>query len=188
MKFGRFVLILFIYLTFINVRVMAKEKNAYDFNFTNIEGEEFKLSKFKGRVLLIVNTASNCGFTSQYADLEKLYSEYKDEGLVVIAVPSNNFGEQEPGNNQEIREFCNAKFKITFPIVNKEEVTGKNANPFYKWASDKVGFFGSPKWNFHKYLIGRDGELKEWFASTTSPSSASVKKAIEKELAQNSNS
>lgn len=157
--------------------------NAYDFSFTTLRGHEpLPLSSFKGKVLLIVNTASKCGFTPQYAQLETLYEKYKDRGLVVLGVPSNDFGQQEPGNDQEIENFCQVNYGVTFPMTAKEVVSGKNAHPFYLWAREKLGFGTAPKWNFHKYLINRQGELVTYFYSTTSPEAPRFVKAVEKAL------
>jgi glutathione peroxidase len=157
-------------------------KNAYDFSFEKIAGGELPLSAYKGKVLLIVNTASLCGFTPQYEGLEKLYENYKDKGLVVIAVPSNDFGGQEPETNANIKTFCEVKFAITFPLAAKVDVVGENAHPFYKWAAEILGFGSKPKWNFHKYLVGRDGNLIDFYNSTTTPQSANLIQAIEKAL------
>lgn len=158
-------------------------KTAYDFEFTLIKNsEKLKLSDLKGKAILIVNTASKCGFTKQYALLEELYNEYKDEGLVILAVPCNDFGKQEPGENSEIAEFCQLNYHITFPIAQKAKVSGEAAHPFYIWAKEVLGFGTAPKWNFHKYLINTKGELIDYFHSRTSPSSASLRKAIDKAL------
>lgn len=157
---------------------------SYDFSFKTLSGQEpLALSQYKGKVLLIVNTASQCGFTKQYADLEKLYQTYKDRGLVIIGVPSNDFGGQEPGNNQEIAKFCQVNFGVTFPMTAKEIVSGDKAHPFYLWAKKSLGFGTAPKWNFHKYLIDRNGKLVDYFNSTTSPDAPRVHEAIEKLLA-----
>lgn len=163
------------------------EKTAYDFTFIAVdEHKKLSLEDFKGKVILIVNTASKCGFTSQYADLEKLYKAYKDKGLVVIGVPSNDFGGQEPGSNKEISNFCQLNYGVTFPITQKEKVSGDNAHPFYIWAKEALGFGTAPKWNFHKYLINRQGKLIDYFNSTTSPQSDRLRKAIETALNENS--
>lgn len=156
---------------------------AYDFSFSPITGKsEIHLSDFKGKVILVVNTASKCGFTKQYAALEKLYETYKDKGLVVIGVPSNDFGKQEPGSNEEIAQFCKLNYGVSFIITTKEVVSGKNAHPFYKWAKKTLGFGTAPKWNFHKYLINKKGELIDYFNFFTSPDSSRFIKAIEKAL------
>lgn len=158
-------------------------QTAYEFSFNHLnEDKKLNLSDFKGKVILIVNTASKCGFTSQYADLEKLYKEYKDKGLVIIGVPSNDFGSQEPGTSKEIATFCQLTYDVTFPMTQKEKVSGDNAHPFYKWAKENLGFGTAPKWNFHKYLINRKGKLIDYFHSTTSPQSDRFKKAVENAL------
>ncbi|MFO1257522.1 MAG: glutathione peroxidase [Gammaproteobacteria bacterium] len=165
---------------------ISSAKRAYDFAFLSIDkNKKINLGDFKGKVILVVNTASNCGFTSQYADLEKLYQGYKDKGLIVIGVPSNDFGGQEPGSNKEIANFCQVNYGVTFPITNKESVSGENAHPFYKWAKEVLGFGTAPKWNFHKYLINREGDLIDYFHSTTSPQSDRLKKAVETALNDN---
>jgi glutathione peroxidase len=161
------------------------EKTAYDFSFSSLnDNKKLSLGDFKGKVILIVNTASKCGLTSQYADLEKIYKQYKDKGLVIIGVPSNDFGGQEPGNNEEIAAFCQFNYGVTFPVTKKEKVSGEGAHPFYVWAKKTLGFITAPKWNFHKYLINRQGKLVGYFYSTTSPQSDRFKTAIEKALAE----
>ncbi len=162
--------------------VMAKELTAYDFEFIDSDGKNLPLSNFKGKILMVVNTASKCGFVSQYEGLEQLWQDYKDKGLVIIAVPSNDFGDQEPGSNAEIKQFCESNFKVTFPIMAKVHVKGDNAHPFYKWAAEQMSVFGRPKWNFHKYVIGKDGKILEWFASPTSPLDSRVTNLIESNL------
>jgi len=160
------------------------QKTAYDFSFRKIEGGEMPLSEFKGKVIMIVNTASHCGFTGQYEDLQKLYDQYHAKGLEIIAVPANDFGKQEPGTNDEIKDFCETKFAVTFPLAEKETVTGDSAHPFYKWAADELGFGSRPKWNFHKYLINKNGALVDYFNSTTNPNSDAVRKKIDKLLSE----
>lgn len=156
---------------------------AYDFTFQTLVGDKLlPLSSFKGKVLLVVNTASKCGFTPQYAGLEALYQEYKDRGLVILGVPSNDFGHQEPGTEAAIADFCQINYGVTFPMAAKEIVSGKNAHPFYLWAKQTLGFGTAPKWNFHKYLINRDGELVTYFYSTTSPKAKRLVNAVEKAL------
>lgn len=160
--------------------------NAYDFSFHKLTGHTpLPLVSFQGKVVLIVNTASKCGFTPQYAILEKLYEQYKDKGLVVLGVPSNDFASQEPGSAQEIEQFCQLNYGVSFPMTTKEKVSGNNAHPFYLWARKKLGFGTGPKWNFHKYLINRKGELINYFYTTTSPDAPRFIKAIEKALAEN---
>ena len=157
-------------------------KTAYDFSFTAIEGEPMPLSKFRGKVLLVVNTASFCGFTRQYGDLQAVWETYRDRGLVVIGVPSNDFGNQEPGTEAEIKSFCEVNFDIDFPLTTKQQVVGEKAHSFYAWAAREVGAEGRPRWNFHKYLVGPDGQLAGWFPTRTAPNAASVAEAIEAQL------
>jgi len=152
---------------------------AHAFSFTGIDGEDLPLSRFSGRALLVVNTASRCGFTPQYKGLQALWERYGDRGLVVLGVPSNDFGRQEPGSEAEIRNFCTISYNVTFPMTEKAGVTGAEAHPFYKWAREQVGFMGAPKWNFHKYLIAPDGHLADWFSSVTGPKSGRLVKAVE---------
>jgi glutathione peroxidase len=161
----------------------TQQGNAYDYSFKTLMNEDaLPLSHYKGSVLLIVNTASQCGFTPQYEGLEKLYKEYAEKGLVIIGVPSNDFGSQEPGSAQEIANFCKLNYGVSFPMAAKEVVSGDDAHPFYQWAKKTLGFGTAPKWNFHKYLVGRDGKLMDYFASTTAPDSERLRTAIEKAL------
>ncbi len=153
--------------------------SAYDFTFQAIDGEPLPLATFKGKAVLIVNTASQCGFTPQYKGLEALYDRYGPNGLVVLGVPSNDFGGQEPGSSEEIRNFCETSFDVSFPLTEKTHVVGAEAHPFYKWAGEKLGLVAKPRWNFHKYLIGPDGALVDWFSTITEPTSSRVTKAIE---------
>lgn len=163
----------------------TRHNNAYDFTFHTLVGHKpLPLDSFKGKVLIIVNTASKCGFTSQYASLEKLYEQYKDKGLVIIGVPANDFASQEPGTDEEIGHFCKLNYGVTFPMTTKEIVKGKDAHPFYLWARKQLGFGTAPKWNFHKYLINRHGELISYFYSTTTPDAQRFVKAVEKALAE----
>jgi glutathione peroxidase len=163
----------------------TKKGSAYDYGFKTLIGEEpLPLSQFKGKVVLIVNTASQCGFTRQYSGLQKLYDDYKDKGLVILGVPSNDFGGQEPGSSSEIATFCKLNYGVTFPMASKQVVSGDAAHPFYLWAREMLGFGTAPKWNFHKYLVGRDGTLIDYFNSTTAPDSESLVKAVEAALAQ----
>ena len=158
-------------------------QNAYDFSFTSLVEEQIlPLQRFQGQVLLIVNTASRCGFTPQYAGLERLYQTYKAEGLVILGVPSNDFGRQEPGTNADITQVCQLTYGVTFPMTSKEKVRGKDAHPFYRWAKAQGGIGSGPKWNFHKYLISRTGQLIDYFHSTTSPESPRLQEAITQAL------
>ena len=154
------------------------EKTAFDHSFVSIDGSHLPLSQFKSRVLLIVNTASFCGFTGQYKGLEDLWTQYGREGLVVIGVPSNDFGWQEPGSAQSIKKLCSEKYGVTFPLTAKVAVRGSNAHPFYLWARSTYGLLHIPRWNFHKYLIGRDGRIAGAFGATTSPKSARLTKLL----------
>lgn len=158
--------------------------SAHSFEFKGIEGETLALSQFKGRPVMVVNTASECGFTPQYADLEALWQRYRDRGLVVLGVPSNDFGAQEPGSEPEIKGFCETNYGIDFPLTAKQKVIGGNAHPFYRWVVDEAGEGAAPKWNFHKYLIGREGELVGLWPSKVKPLDPEIIKAIEEELAE----
>ncbi|MGH6894757.1 MAG: glutathione peroxidase [Dongiaceae bacterium] len=156
--------------------------SAHDFTFSAIDGSSMPLSRFKGKAVLVVNTASECGYTPQYKDLEALWKRYRDRGLVVLGVPCNDFGAQEPGTEKEIKDFCEVNFGVDFPLTAKAHVTGADAHPFFKWAAGVVGEGASPRWNFHKYLVGPDGELAGWFPTKTSPTAADVTRAVEEAL------
>ena len=157
-------------------------KLAYDFSFNDLDGSILNLSQFKDKVIVIVNVASQCGFTKQYEDMQKIWEKYQSKGIVMLGVPSNDFGNQEPGNNNDIKNFCEAKFGITFPMTEKVSVKGENAHPFYKWAKENHGKSAVPKWNFHKIIIGKDGKVFDTFASITNPSSRKFVSSIEKAL------
>ncbi|UCH75144.1 MAG: glutathione peroxidase [Rhodospirillales bacterium] len=159
-------------------------KSAHDFTFTAIEGGPLPLSDFRGKVVMVVNTASFCGFTRQYDGLQAVWERYRDRGLIVLGVPSNDFGNQEPGTEDEIKRFCEVNFNIDFPMTSKVPVKGADAHPFYMWAAGEVGDAGTPRWNFHKYLIGPEGELVAWFSTRTEPTSREVAVAIEAQLAR----
>ena len=159
-------------------KVLANNNGtAYDYEFNSINGDLIKLSEYEGKVIVVVNVASRCGYTPQYEGLQALWSEYKNKNLVVIGIPTNNF-RQEPGNNKEIKDFCETNFGITFPMTEKINVIGSNAHPFYKWARKNYGIGAIPKWNFHKIIIGRDGRVAQTFSSITKPSSKKFIKAI----------
>ena len=130
----------------------------------------------------MVNVASNCGFTKQYTDLQKIWDDYKDKGLTVIGVPSNQFGSQEPGSNEDIKEFCKVNFNVTFPMTDKIDVKGNNAHPLYKWAFENHGKSAVPKWNFHKILIDKNGKIFNTYSSLTKPTSKKINKKIKKIL------
>ena len=164
--------------------IKPEPKTAYDFTLVSLlGGKPLPLSLFKDKVVLVVNTASKCGFTSQYEGLQKLYDAYKDRGLIVLGVPSDDFGHQEPGTEEDISSFCQLNYGVTFPMAAKVDVTGRAAHPFYQWARSELGLLAIPKWNFHKYLINRQGALVDYFHSTTSPSDKSLVKAVEGLLA-----
>ena len=157
-------------------------KTLFDFKINSINGGELDLSSFKGKTILLVNVASKCGFTNQYDDLQNLYDNFKDKGLIVIGIPTNQFGGQEPGSEKEIKNFCETNFNITFPMTSKYEVKGANAHPIYIWAKDTFGKSTVPKWNFHKILINKNGKIEDTFASFTGPLSNKVVKKIEQIL------
>ena len=159
---------------------------AHDFSFTAIDGKLLPLTQFAGKIVLVVNTASECGSTPQYEGLEQLWRENKDKGLVVLGVPCNDFGGQEPGTEAQIATFCEANYGVTFPLAAKAHVKGKNAHPFYQWAGEQAGLLGRPKWNFHKYLIGRDGRFLGWFSTQAKPTGPKITKALEQALAASS--
>ena len=168
--------------SFFSKDLSANEKLAYDFSFNKIDGGIIELSNYKNKTLVIVNVASRCGFTKQYKDLQKLLSTYKNNDFIVLGVPSNQFGGQEPGSNEEIKKFCEVNFNINFPMTGKNDVKGENAHIIYKWAKKNHGNSAIPKWNFHKILIGKDGKIIDTYASFTNPMSKKIKLAIEKAL------
>lgn len=157
--------------------------SAHDFDFTSIGGKPLPMKSFAGKPVLVVNVASFCGLTPQYSDLQKLHETYGAKGLVVLGVPSNDFGAQEPKTEPEIAKFCETSFGVTFPMTSKQKVIGPDAHALYQWIADEAGEGATPKWNFHKYLIGKHGELLETFGSRVSPSAPEVKKSIEQALA-----
>ena len=167
---------------FFNKTMSDNSKIFFDFKINSINGEELDLSIFENKTILLVNVASNCGFTKQYDGLQNLYDDYKDKGLVVIGVPSNQFGGQEPGTESEIKNFCETNFNITFPITSKYDVKGVNAHPIYLWANESYGFSSVPKWNFHKILINKEGKVEDTFASFTNPMSKKIISKIEEIL------
>lgn len=156
--------------------------SAHQFAFELIDGGELSLEAHAGSVLLIVNTASRCGFTPQYRDLQGLWERYRERGLVVIGVPSNDFGAQEPGSENEIASFCEVNYSVSFPMTRKAQVIGESAHPFYQWISSEAGEDAAPKWNFHKYLIATDGSLAGIFPSKTGPLETGLLAEIEKLL------
>jgi glutathione peroxidase len=155
---------------------------AYDFSFRSIDGGAMPLANYKGKALLVVNVASQCGLTPQYEGLEALWKSYRDKGLVVLGVPANDFGAQEPGTEKEIKTFCETRFAVDFPMTAKEHVIGTDAHPLYKWVAGELGDAAAPKWNFHKYLFGRDGAIAGTFGSRTTPDAAEIAAAIKEAL------
>jgi len=155
---------------------------AYDFQFRSIDGQPLPLSTFRGKALLVVNVASQCGLTPQYDGLEKLWREKRDAGLVVLGVPANDFGAQEPGTENEIKTFCETRFSVDFPMTAKEHVIGAESHPLYRWVAKELGEGAAPKWNFHKYLFGRDGSIAGTFGSRTEPNDAAMNAAIDAAL------
>ena len=166
-------------ISFFNIGNAKYEKKFFDLNINDINDENLDLTSLKGKTVLLVNVASNCGFTQQYAELQKLYLRYNDKGLVVLGVPSNQFGGQEPGNNKQIKDFCETNFSITFPMTTKINVKGDNAHPIYLWAKKNYGNSAVPKWNFHKILINKEGKIQDTFNSFITPLSDKITKQIE---------
>jgi glutathione peroxidase len=164
-------------------RPAAASGNAHDFTFEALEGGTLPLARYSGKVVMVVNTASLCGFTPQYEGLQALYERFRDRGFVVIGVPSNDFGGQEPGSAGEIKEFCETNFDIDFPMAAKTGVRGDDAHPFYRWAREEYGAIAAPRWNFHKYLLDGEGRLVDWFSTATEPGSHRVSRRIEEILA-----
>ena len=157
--------------------------SAYDFEFQSIDGGALPLSRYEGKPILLVNVASECGFTPQYRELQELWARYRDRGLVVLGVPSNDFGAQEPGDEAEIREFCESRYAVDFPLTVKQKVIGGDAHPLYRWIAAEAGEDAAPRWNFHKYLIDPAGELAGAWPSRVSPVGAEITQAVETTLA-----
>jgi glutathione peroxidase len=176
---------LFVLLALLGTTLMAAEKTVYNFTLNSIEGQATPLASFKGKLVLLVNVASRCGFTPQYAGLEALYEKYKDRGFVIVGIPANNFGAQEPGSNQEIKTFCTSKYHVTFPMMAKVSVKGSDITPLYAFLTDKAS---NPKtggeigWNFTKFLVGPEGKVIARFDSEVEPDSKDLTSAIEKAL------
>jgi len=154
------------------------EKKFYDFSIESISGEKIDFKDYKDRVILVVNTASYCGFTKQYDELQELWDLYREKGLIVLGVPSNSFN-QEKNDNKDVKEFCEINFNINFPLTTITEVKGKNSHELFKWAKENHGKSAEPKWNFHKILINKEGKVEDTFASFTKPLSKKLIKAIE---------
>jgi glutathione peroxidase len=160
----------------------ADQNSAYQFEFPGLMTDRVPLNAFRGEVMLVVNTASRCGFTPQYAGLQQIYNEYHGRGFEVVGVPSNNFGGQEPGTAQQIEEFCRLNYGVTFPMAAKTDVTGAQAHPFYQWARAQLGPGAVPQWNFHKLLVDRNGRIIAAFGSNVTPTSSQLRTAIEQAL------
>jgi len=163
----------------------AKAKNIYDFTMNSIDGKPVSLKSYKGKVVLLVNVASKCGFTPQYAGLESLYEKYKDRGFVIVGVPANNFMQQEPGTNEEIKTFCSRKYNVSFPMMSKVSVLGEDKTPLYRYLTDRNSdpkFGGDIKWNFTKFLFDRNGNPVARFEPAVTPDSAEVQSAVESAL------
>ena len=176
-----FYILIFMF-SFLNKNIADNSKTLFDLKIDTIDGDELFLSNFKGNTILIVNVASKCGFTSQYNELQNLYELYSEKGLIVLGIPSNQFGGQEPETENKIKDFCKTNFNITFPMTSKYDVKGNNAHPIYRWAKETYGKSAVPKWNFHKILINKEGKVEDTFASFTKPTSKKIKKKIEEIL------
>jgi glutathione peroxidase len=158
------------------------EMSAHDFTFRSIDGGSLPLEQYRGKPVLVVNTASFCGYTPQYAGLEALHERYAKRGLVVLGVPCNDFGAQEPGTPQEIKNFCATRYHVSFPLAGKEHVIGGEAHPFYRWTAEQLGEAGQPRWNFHKYLVAPDGSLVGSWPSSVDPQAQEITTEIERLL------
>ena len=174
--------IIIIMFSFFNKTMSNNTETFFDLSVNSINGDVLNLSKLKGKTILLVNVASNCGFTKQYEDLQNLYDTYKNKGLIVIGMPSNQFGGQEPGSETEIKKFCETNFNITFQMTSKHDVKGDNAHPIYIWAKETFGKSTVPKWNFHKILINKEGKVEDTFASFTNPMSKKIINKLEEIL------
>jgi len=161
----------------------AGDITAHDFAFPGIAGGVVRLADYAGQPVLVVNTASRCGYTYQYDGLQAVYDSYRDQGLVVLGVPSDDFGSQELATEAEVKEFCEVNFAIDFPMTAITPVKGPSAHPFYTWATRELGPSNAPRWNFHKYLVGPDGSLRAAFGTGVEPTSRDVRQAIEAALA-----
>jgi glutathione peroxidase len=177
---------LFLLTALLAISLMAAEKTVYDFTLNSIDGQPTALASFRGKVLLLVNVASRCGYTPQYTALESIYEKYRDHGLVIVGIPANNFGGQEPGSNPEIKTFCTAKYHVTFPMMAKVSVQGSDITPLYQFLTDKTAHpetGGEIGWNFTKFLVGPAGQVIARFDSAVEPDSPQITGAIEKALA-----
>lgn len=169
-------------LTLLLPSVLMAASSVHDFTLTSIDGQPAPLASYKGKVLLLVNVASKCGYTPQYTGLQSLYDKYKDRGLVIVGVPANNFGGQEPGTNEEIKTFCTRNYNVSFPMMSKVSVKGEDKTPLYTYLTENTG--GDVKWNFTKFLVDKDGKIVSRFESKVTPDSPELTSAVEKALAQ----
>tara|TARA_B110001450_G_scaffold253458_2_gene276938 strand:+ start:67 stop:636 length:570 start_codon:yes stop_codon:yes gene_type:complete len=174
--------LIIIMFSFTNQSNANYDKLIYDFKIETINGKILDFSEYKNKPILLVNVASKCGFTNQYGDLQKLWEMYKEKGLLVVGLPSNDFGNQEPGSESEIKKFCETNFNIDFPITKKIKVKGQDTAPLYSWAYKNYGKAAIPKWNFYKILINKDGKIEKTFSSLTNPLSKKLVENIEKIL------
>lgn len=167
------------------VLMAAQSTSVYDFTLNDIDGKPVALTQFKGKVLLLVNTASFCGNTPQYADMETMYEQYRARGFEILAFPANNFGKQEPGTNDEIKSFCYTKYSLTFPLFSKISVKGEDKHPLYHYLTEKSPFPGEVEWNFQKYLVDRKGNVVARYHHRTKPLADEILRDVERELAKN---
>ena len=181
-QYSLLICIMFIMFSLFNKVEANYDKLFFNLNIKSINGEELNLNQYENKTILLVNVASKCGFTKQYSSLQTLYEKYRDKDFVIIAVPSNQFGGQEPGSNEEILNFCETNFNITFPITDKVDVKGDNSHEIYKWAKENYGKSTIPKWNFHKILINKNGKIQNTFNSFIDPLSNKIIKEIEQIL------
>ncbi len=176
-----FKLFLMILSMIFSTKSMSSDKSFHDFSIESISGGDISLSDYKNKVVLLVNTASQCGFTPQYAGLQKIYDRYKDDGFVVLGVPSDDFN-QELSSDDDVKKFCEIRYGVNFPLTSIQKIKGDGAHPLYKWISGNTSVIGQPRWNFHKYLISKEGQVLNWFSSMTSPTSDGLLKQVEQAL------
>ena len=166
---------------FFSTKSISSDKSFHDFTIESISGDDITLANYKDKVVLLVNTASQCGFTPQYAGLQKIYDRYKDDGFVVLGVPSDDFN-QELSSDDDVKKFCEIRYGVNFPLTSIQKIKGDGAHPLYKWISGNTSVIGQPRWNFHKYLISKEGQILNWFSSMTSPTSEGLLKQVEQAL------
>ena len=176
-----FKLFLMILSMIFSTKSMSSDKSFHDFSIESISGGDISLADYKNKVVLLVNTASQCGFTPQYAGLQKIYDRYKDDGFVVLGVPSDDFN-QELSSDDDVKKFCEIRYGVNFPLTSIQKIKGDSAHPLYKWISGNTSVIGQPRWNFHKYLISKEGQILNWFSSMTSPTSDGLLKQVEQAL------